>query len=279
MALAGLWSLPPLDRDEARFAQATTQMLETGDYITIRFQDRERNKKPAGIYWMQAAAVTAFSDHEIRQIWAYRLPSVLGAVLAVLFTFGAARRLYDSDTAMLAALLLASAPLLAAEATIAKTDAMLLAMICLAQYALIEVYARARSGEEKTRRWPIMFWIAQGIATLIKGPIGLMVSFLTGAALFIADRQMRLLPRIRPFLGIAILIVIVAPWAFAIYNATDGRFFEQAIGGDMLGKVGTAQESHIGPPGYHLLLTPILFWPAVALLVPGLAHIWRDRAQ
>ncbi|MEA2955527.1 MAG: hypothetical protein QOJ58_1024, partial [Alphaproteobacteria bacterium] len=37
--LPGFFSIPPIDRDEARFAQATKQMVESGDYIDIRFQD------------------------------------------------------------------------------------------------------------------------------------------------------------------------------------------------------------------------------------------------
>ena len=59
--LPGLTSIPALDRDEARFAQASRQMLETGDFLRIRFQDESRNKKPAGIYWVQAAAVATLA--------------------------------------------------------------------------------------------------------------------------------------------------------------------------------------------------------------------------
>ena len=55
--LPGFFQIPPLDRDEARFAQATKQMLETGEYVDIRFQDEVRYKKPVGIYWLQAAVV------------------------------------------------------------------------------------------------------------------------------------------------------------------------------------------------------------------------------
>src|SRR5438045_3792474 len=55
--LPGFFSIPPMDRDEARFAQATKQMVESGDFIDIRFQDEVRYKKPVGIYWMQAASV------------------------------------------------------------------------------------------------------------------------------------------------------------------------------------------------------------------------------
>src|SRR5579864_8437237 len=82
--LPGIASIPPLDRDEARFAQATRQMLQTGDFLRIRFQDEARNKKPAGIYWLQAAAVAALSTPESTAIWPYRLPSMAGALLAVL---------------------------------------------------------------------------------------------------------------------------------------------------------------------------------------------------
>jgi len=55
--LPGFFTIPAVDRDEARFAQATKQMVETGDFVDIRFQDDVRYKKPVGIYWMQAAAV------------------------------------------------------------------------------------------------------------------------------------------------------------------------------------------------------------------------------
>ncbi|HEX4193944.1 MAG TPA: glycosyl transferase, partial [Stellaceae bacterium] len=60
--LPGLVHLPVTDRDEARFVQASRQMLETHDLIAIRFQDEARNKKPAGIYWLQAASVALLSD-------------------------------------------------------------------------------------------------------------------------------------------------------------------------------------------------------------------------
>ena len=72
-----------LDRDEARFAQATKQMVETSDFVDIRFQDEVRYKKPVGIYWLQATAVETASvlglpRAQVR-IWLYRVPSLIGA--------------------------------------------------------------------------------------------------------------------------------------------------------------------------------------------------------
>src|SRR5947208_15020530 len=71
----GLAAIPPLDRDEARFAQATRQMLETGDFVRIHFQDEACNKKPIGVYWRQAAGGAAFSSPRSIAIWPYPLPS------------------------------------------------------------------------------------------------------------------------------------------------------------------------------------------------------------
>src|SRR5712675_212245 len=86
--LPGFFSIPPIDRDEARFAQATKQMVETGDYIDIRFQDEVRYKKPVGIYWLQAGAVMAGDALGFARahttIWVYRIPSLVGAIGAVL---------------------------------------------------------------------------------------------------------------------------------------------------------------------------------------------------
>ena len=86
--LPGFFNIPPIDRDESRFAQATKQMLESGDYIDIRFQDDVRYKKPVGIYWLQSAAVEAASALKLPKaelrIWVYRLPSLIGAIGAVL---------------------------------------------------------------------------------------------------------------------------------------------------------------------------------------------------
>src|SRR6516164_6962746 len=132
----GLAGIPPLDRDEARFAQATRQMLETGDFIRIRFQDEARNKKPIGIYWLQAAAVALFSTPDSSKIWPYRLPSALAAIAVVLLTFALGARLLSSRLAgFLSAVLMASALGLVVEAHLAKTDAALLATVVAGQGA------------------------------------------------------------------------------------------------------------------------------------------------
>jgi 4-amino-4-deoxy-L-arabinose transferase-like glycosyltransferase len=49
--------MPVLDRDEGRFTEASSEMMETGDYVVIRYHEDLRNKKPVAIHWLQSAAV------------------------------------------------------------------------------------------------------------------------------------------------------------------------------------------------------------------------------
>jgi 4-amino-4-deoxy-L-arabinose transferase-like glycosyltransferase len=72
--MPGQASIPPIDRDESRYAVAITQMLTSGDLIDIRFQDEPRHPQPAGIYWLQSLSVLLLSEPSSRAIWAHRVP-------------------------------------------------------------------------------------------------------------------------------------------------------------------------------------------------------------
>src|SRR6195952_2590352 len=123
--LPGFFNIPAIDRDEARFAQATKQMVETSDFVDIRFQDEVRYKKPVGIYWLQAAVVdtagaVGLPRAQLR-IWLYRIPSLIGAIGAVLLTYWAALAFVTRRGAALAALMMCSCVLLGAEARLPQT--------------------------------------------------------------------------------------------------------------------------------------------------------------
>src|SRR6476659_8355125 len=153
--LPGFFNIPPIDRDEARFAPATKQMVESGDFVDIRFQDDVRYKKPVGIYWMQAAVVEGASAlglprAELR-IWLYRIPSLIGAIGAVLLTYWAALAFVTRRGAALAALMMCSCVVLGAEARLAKTDALLLLTVVAAMGAMARVYLSWQRGEDPVR--------------------------------------------------------------------------------------------------------------------------------
>jgi 4-amino-4-deoxy-L-arabinose transferase-like glycosyltransferase len=283
--LPGFFNIPPIDRDEARFAQATKQMVEVGDFIDIRFQDDVRYKKPVGVYWLQAAAVETASAlglprPEVR-IWLYRVPSLIGAIGAVLLTYWTALAFVTRRGAILAALMIGSSVLLGAEARLAKTDAMLLLTVVAAMGALARVYLSWQRGEDPAHpswTWPAIFWTALAGGILLKGPLILMFVGLTMATLAILDRSASWLWRLRPVWGLMWALVLVLPWFVAIFWRAGDAFFADSIGGDMLSKL-AAQESHGAPPGLYLLLFWVTFWPGAPLAGMAAPAVWRARRE
>src|SRR5256884_1692574 len=260
--LPGFFSIPPIDRDETRFAQATKQMVETGDFVDIRFQDDVRYKKPVGVYWLQALAVETASALGLPRaqvrIWLYRIPSLVGAIGAVLLTYWTALAFVTRRGAILAGLILCSSMLLGVEARLAKTDAMLLLTVVAAMGALARVYLSWQRGEDPEHppwSWPAIFWTALSGGVLLKGPLILMFVALTIVTLAILDRGAAWLWRLRPVWGLMWTLVLVLPWFVAIFWRAGETFFTDSTGGGKFSKP-AAQESHGPPPGLHLLL----FW-------------------
>jgi 4-amino-4-deoxy-L-arabinose transferase-like glycosyltransferase len=283
--LPGFFSIPAIDRDEARFAQATKQMVETGDFVDIRFQDEVRYKKPVGIYWMQAAAVETASALGLSgaplRIWVYRIPSLIGATGAVLLTYWAALAFVTRRGAALAALMMCSCVVLGGEARLAKTDAMLLLTVVAAMGALGRVYLSWQRGDDPEHppwTWPAIFWTAIAGGILLKGPLILMFAGLTILTLAILDRSAVWLWRLRPVWGLMWMLVLVLPWFIAIFWRAGDTFFANSLGGDMLSKL-AAQESHGAPPGFYLLLFWITFWPGAPLAGMAVPAVWRARRE
>jgi 4-amino-4-deoxy-L-arabinose transferase-like glycosyltransferase len=275
--LPGFVSLQPLDRDESRFVQATTQMFETGDFIRISFQDEPRNKKPIGIHWLQAATAGPLHGAETRTIQAFRIPSLLGAALAALSVFQIGTLLYSRSIGLLAGLAIACGLLLSTEAGIAKTDAALAGFTALAYLGLAKL-REAPTG--KTQSWaPWALWVGLGMAALIKGPIGPLLVILSGLMLVLWERDLGWVKRAMHWPSMLLAAAIVLPWYIAIWQATNGQFFFDAVGQDLAPKLAGQSENKSVPPGAHLLLSPVIFWPGSILIPLALWTAWRDQKE
>ncbi|HEY7300806.1 MAG TPA: glycosyltransferase family 39 protein [Xanthobacteraceae bacterium] len=284
--LPGFFTIPPIDRDEARFAQATKQMLETGDYIDIRFQEDVRYKKPVGIYWLQAASVKAGSalgiPNAATTIWLYRIPSLAGAIGAVLLTYWTALAFVSRRAAVLAGLMMASCVLLSFEGRIAKTDAVLLLTAVAVMGALARVYLpEQRKRLDVQLRWtiPAVFWTALAAGVLLKGPVILMFVVLGAGTLVAVDRSARWLVSLRPLPGLIWFSVLVLPWFIAITWRSGDRFFAESVGHDLFAKLLHGEESHGAPPGFYFALFWVTFWPAAPLAALAAPAAWAARRE
>lgn len=272
----GAGRIQVMDADEARFAQATRQMVESGDYVRIRIQDEERNRKPVGAYWLQAAAVQIAEPftHRLNAIWPYRLPSALGLVLAALATYWLGSRLLGARVAFFGAALFSAGVLAGFEGMTAKTDALLLGFSTLAMAAL----AHLRLGSSRPKLLSLLFWFAIGCGVLIKGPVAPLAAGLTLSALALWERRAAWMKPLAWLPGPLLAIAIVAPWSLAIATETQGRFFFDMFVGDIASKLISGQEGHFALPGYHLILLPIMIFPATYAL-PAVVRIAWDTIR
>ncbi|MCJ2124648.1 ArnT family glycosyltransferase [Methylobacterium sp. J-077] len=281
--LPGQISLQPMDRDEPRFAQASKQMLESGDLVDIRFQGEARHKKPVGIYWAQAAAVAAGEALGVpdarRQIALYRIPSLIGATASVLLAYWAALAFLPRRHALLAAALYGAGLMLSAEAHLAKTDALLAACATASLGALARAWLSYRAGGTVDRAVFPGFWLGMALGILVKGPMVPLFVVLPALILSVVARSGRWLLALKPWAGLALTLLLVAPWFAAIAWKSGGAFYAEAVGHDMLGKVGGAAERHWGPPGAYTLTFFATFWPGAAFAAMSLPLAWRARRE
>lgn len=271
--LPGILSLPALDRDESRFAQSSRQMVETGNLVDIRFGHVPRYKKPIGIYWLQSASTAVLGMGSDSRIWTYRVPSLLGGIAAAWLTVWCALTFAGTEVALVAGLLMLSSVLLTAEATIATTDAVLLACVLGVQGVLLRVYRAAREPEmpQPSSRLVWLGWVACAAGILIKFPVVPGVAAVTVIGLVAWDRDWRWLARLKPVRGFLLTLLLVMPWLIAITIQSRGAFLEQSLGNDFAAKIAGGQESHGMWPGYYLLLSAASFWPAILFIAPGIA--------
>ena len=283
--LPGFFQIPPIDRDEARFAQATKQMVESGEYIDIHFQDEVRYKKPVGIYWLQSAVIKTADALGVPRahssIWLYRLPSLIGATGAVLLTYWTALAFVSRRAAVLAGLMRATSIVLGVEARLAKTDAVLLVTILGSMGAMARVYLMQRRSPGAVPGWDLtaIFWTALAAGILIKGPLAILFVGLTALTVSILDRSAKWLLALRPLPGLIWLVVLVAPWFIVILSRAGETFITESVGTDMLPKIFSNQEGHGAPPGYYFLLFWVTFWPGAVLAGLAAPMVWQARRE
>lgn len=276
----GLAGIPPVDRDEPQFTQPARQMLASGDFIDIDFQGAPLAQKPIMTYWLQAASAALFGGALHARIWAYRLPSVLGILLATLLAFELAAVLFGGRAAMPAALLVATSVLVQSQAHQARADALLLAGMMLVTYPLARAWLAAGDiPVPRERALAALFWSGMAFSTLTKGPVVPALMVLAATVLSRRRRSVRWLRSLHPAWGLPLFLLLLLPWPLTVIWLRGPALFVHAWQTDIYPKMLSGQESHGAPPLSYLVASPLLLWPATALLPAALELAWRRRGE
>ena len=270
--LPGLFTIPALDRDEARFAQASKQMLESGNFVDIRFKKSLDTKNLLGLIGFRQPALICYRRPNSKKSGHTEFHPLLAAIIAVIGTYFLANVFLRPPGGIIAAIILSSTPLLIGEAHMAKSDALLLASVVIAQFGLIRTYRNHVSW----LNW-LCLWGGIGLGVMIKGPVTPLVIFLTVLVVSIIDREVKWVLKLRPLSGFSLVACICLPWIISIQIQSSGEFLQSSLGQDLLPKLLSGVESHGLPPGYYLLLALITLWPSSLFIYPALKFAINSR--
>ena len=272
--------VPPLDRDESRYIQATVQMLETKDFVNINFLESPRLKKPPGIYWLQAISAVGIKNIfflDSAPIWAFRIPSAIGASASIWVTFLLGQLLFGRAQGLIAALLLMSSPIVIMESHIAKTDSVLLALFLCALYILVKiVFYEDKKLPKPSDITVFAFWIIMSFTFLIKGPIALVILLLTIISYKVLKEPINF-KDLKPIMGIILFMLIILPWFILINSGNNNDVLFNTIKKDMLLKLVSVQESHGAPPGSYLLSSMLTAWPIALFIIPSALWCFKNK--
>ena len=173
--IAGTWSLPLIDRDEPRFAEAAREMRQRGDYVIPYFNDHYRFDKPPLTYWFQTASYRLFGEND----FAARFPSAVAAALVAVLLLAWGRRMESARVGWWAAIIFTLCLQTFMHAKAAVADMWLVLFVTAAHWAGYELLfaeekeKRSTSNVQRsTSKWWWIFYCALAFAFLAKGPVG-----------------------------------------------------------------------------------------------------------
>lgn len=276
----GVFSRPPVDRTEVRYAISARTMLETGDWLIPRDKNGAEVGRPIGILWLQALSAELLGPETYDAIWAYRLPSLAGATLAVLFLFLGMRSIVGDRTAFCAAVLMAHSLFLAIQARLALPQAGALAAAMVAQTSLARLYVGQGDLSPSSRsRAALTFWAALGTGILLNSFIVPILAALTIIGLAVQDRSLKWFGQANHALGLLLAIVIALPWPLSFWLSIadptpDPRLSLVA----WLSLVVDAQHMNYEAfPGSFVLMAWFGLLPCVLLVYDSCRMAWSNR--
>ncbi len=258
--------------DEGRYAEIPREMVVSGDWTTPRLNDLKYFEKPPLQYWATATAYTLFGEHQ----WTSRLWTALTGFAGILLVWFAGLRLFGRESAIYAAILLGSSMLYSMMAHINTLDMGVTFFITLGIFGLL--LGQAETVTTKCRNWMLLAWAGLALAVLSKGLMGLV---LPGAALFIymvVQRDFSVLKRMHWLPGLAVFLLITAPWFYLVMKANP-EFFQKFFIYEHYTRFTTKDLGRYQPWYFFIpiLLAGMLPW--TVLMFDTLLRTWRGGAR
>jgi len=250
---------------EPRYAEIARVMLAKGEWLIPTVNGQLYTDKPILYFWLVllgSKLVGSVSE------WTVRLPSALSAVGLVFTTYFLGRDLFNARIGLLASIVLATSARVLWEARWAHTDMTFTFLFTLSLYFFAKAVFQSREGKGFLLAYALM-----GFAALAKGLIGIVLPGLIMLAFVTVRREWRTLFEWRLFGGMAIFLLVTAPWFAAVSWATGGKWLEDFIWVHHIQRY-TGGAGHREPFFYYFVNLPADFLPWTIFAIPAIFAYW-----
>jgi len=209
--ILGSITVPLMEIDSVQYANISREMLLNKSFLQIFDQGKDYLDKPPLLFWVSALSMYIFGINDI----AFRIPSILMAVLAIYSTYKFTLLYYTKEIALLAALVLASSQAMFLITHDLRTDTMLMAWVILGIWQF--------SSWLFTKKWIsfIISFAAIAFGMMTKGPIALMVPIFSFAPHFLIHRNFKLFFKWEYLIGVLIILILLIPMDIGLYQQFD----------------------------------------------------------
>jgi 4-amino-4-deoxy-L-arabinose transferase-like glycosyltransferase len=253
--------------DEAIVGTIIREMVVDGQWLVPHVNGQVYPDKPPLYYWL--AALPAALSGTLTPLW-FRLPATLAAIGCLWLTYALGARLMSRTTGLVAAVVLATSPLFAVSAQIARMDMLLTLLITVILYC----FARGLQEPARQRRWFLAMYPLAGLAFLTKGLIGPVVAGFVIGSVLLWQRDWRLLLRLQPAWGVLLAGAVILPWLIPAVMQEGLEYADELIVTQSVGRA-VRSFAHDRPFYYYLYAFPPAFLPWALFLPGALTRLWQ----
>lgn len=268
-----LGQIPFYNYEESKEALIVWEMVNDGGWILPLRNGEEIPLKPPLFHW--CGALIALISGKANE-FAVRSPSAFFSTASVFMIFFFGRRFWNWRVGLLAALVTATSPEWVRWATYARSDMAMVFFLTAAGF----MFFRAWEERGAQRRTLYLLYLFVGLATLAKGPLGIVLPGLVSLTFLAISRDLGFLRHMRLLEGTVIVLVVAVSWYALALEQAGWEFFRRQILNENLYRFFENEQG--GPSRDHAwyYYAPALFvsmfpW---SLFFPALIHFfYRSR--
>ena len=264
--------------DEPRYAQISKEMFISKDYVTPKLFGKPWLEKPILYYWCTTAAYWAFGVNE----FSARLVSAIAAVVGVFCIYFLGRHRGKPREGLIASLVLSTSILYFSLARAATTDMLFCGTLTVAWTSLFFIlFNQSENGNKnlEKRSNPLLIFLlysSLGLAVLAKGPVGLVLPFISLVLFLGLAKRFYLFSVIKPLFGLVYILAIVLPWYVLCFQSNGWNFVEDFLIQHNFQRFFTDRYEHTQPFWFFLAVVLIGLFPWSLQLIPALKKLYRN---